>query len=62
MNSVHQPDAGLQWVAKSVGQKQTPPRARPLCHGRGAPQTQATIPWVEVGPQMTPFRLQDTRR
>ena len=44
MNSVHQPDAGLQWVAKGVGQKQTSPRgdhyrqaatwARPLWHGR----------------------------
>ena len=35
MNSVHQPDAGLQWVAKCVGQKQTPPRAWQLwpgCH------------------------------
>ena len=67
MNSVHQPDAGLQWVAKGVGQKQTSPTkdhygqaatwARPLWHGREAPQTQAIIAWVLVGPQMTPFRL-----
>ena len=28
----------------------------------GAPQTQAITAWVEVGPQMTPFRQKDMRR
>ena len=35
MNSLHQPDAGLQWVAKDVGEKQTLPTAWPQwpgCH------------------------------